>query len=112
MQVRCGEGLAIRIGPEPCAGLREGVGEASAGEHIGQPLSLENDTQSGVPTLCSGRKATRRARHRKRVSAPRGPRPWHVWKFFAREPGEIMTDQRCVGPHREGAHSEADDARS
>jgi len=27
-QVRCGEGVAIRIGPEPCVGTREGVGEA------------------------------------------------------------------------------------
>ena len=42
MQVRCNEGVAIRIGPEPCAGVREGVGEASAGERIGQPLSREN----------------------------------------------------------------------
>jgi hypothetical protein len=38
-KVRYGEGLAIRIGPEPCVGTREGDGEASAGEHIGQPLS-------------------------------------------------------------------------
>ncbi len=39
MQVHYGEGVAIRIGPEPCVGIREGVGEASAGEHTGQPLS-------------------------------------------------------------------------
>jgi len=42
VEVRCNEGVAIRIGPEPCAGVREGVGEASAGERIGQPLSREN----------------------------------------------------------------------
>ena len=41
MQVHYDEGVAIRIGPEPCAGSREGVGEASAGECIGQPLSRE-----------------------------------------------------------------------
>ena len=40
MQVHHGEGVAIRTGPEPCAATREGVGEASAGEHIGQPLSV------------------------------------------------------------------------
>ena len=40
MQVHYGEGLSIRIGPEPCAGTREGDGEASVGEHIGQPLSV------------------------------------------------------------------------
>jgi len=42
VQVRCNEGVAIRIGPEPCVGVREGAGEASAGERIGQPLSRES----------------------------------------------------------------------
>ena len=42
VQVHYGEGVAIRIGPEPCVGIREGVGEASEGERIGQPLSREN----------------------------------------------------------------------
>ena len=40
MQVRHDEGVAIHIGPEPCAVVREGGGEASVGEHTGQPLSL------------------------------------------------------------------------
>ena len=42
MQVRCNEGVAIRIGPKPCVGVREDDGEASAGERIGQPLSRES----------------------------------------------------------------------
>ena len=42
MKVLYDEGAAIRIGPEPCAGIREGDGEASVGEHTGQPLSREN----------------------------------------------------------------------
>jgi hypothetical protein len=29
----------IHIGPEPCGGTREGIGEASAGDRAGQPLS-------------------------------------------------------------------------
>lgn len=41
MQVRYDEGVANHIGPEPCGVIREGGGEASAGERIGQPLSLE-----------------------------------------------------------------------
>jgi len=32
VQVHRDEGLANHIGPEPCAGNREGVGEASVGE--------------------------------------------------------------------------------
>jgi len=35
VQVRCDEGVATRIGPEPCADVREGAGEASAGEYTG-----------------------------------------------------------------------------
>lgn len=57
MQVHCDEGVASRIGPEPCAGIREDVGEASAGEHIGQPLSRDRNL-SRVPTQSHWRKAT------------------------------------------------------
>ena len=58
MEVRCDEGLANRIGPEPCAGIREDVGEASAGERAGQLLSRDRSL-SRVPTLFHRRKATR-----------------------------------------------------
>ena len=47
MQVLCDEGVAIHIGPEPCAGVREGVGEASAGERAGQPLSRDRKREPG-----------------------------------------------------------------
>jgi hypothetical protein len=36
------KGIANHIGPEPCAGIREDVGEASAGERAGQPLSRDS----------------------------------------------------------------------
>ena len=41
MKVRHDEGVANRIGPEPCAGAREGTGEASVGVCASQPLSRE-----------------------------------------------------------------------
>jgi hypothetical protein len=41
VRVHYDEGVANHIGPEPCAGIREGVGEASAGVRAGQPLSRE-----------------------------------------------------------------------
>jgi hypothetical protein len=50
VQVHCDEGAAIHIGPEPCAGIREGVGEA-AGERIGQPMSRENKIVPGADVL-------------------------------------------------------------
>jgi hypothetical protein len=57
VQVHFDEGVAIHIGPEPCADAREGVGEASAGECIGQPLSRERGSR--VPTRWITWKATR-----------------------------------------------------
>jgi hypothetical protein len=58
VKVHCVEGVAIHNGPEPCAGIREGVGEASVGEHVGQPLSHERRIFR-TPTLLYGRKAKR-----------------------------------------------------
>jgi hypothetical protein len=51
VQVPCDEGVAIHIGPESCAGAREGFGEALTGERIGQPLSRER-VSFWVPTPC------------------------------------------------------------
>jgi hypothetical protein len=42
VQVHCDEGVASHIGPESCAGSREGAGEALTGERAGQPLSRES----------------------------------------------------------------------
>ncbi len=51
MQVPYGEGVATHIGPEPCADVREGVGEASAGECTGQPLNRERPIIPGADTV-------------------------------------------------------------
>ena len=42
MKVHHGEGVVTHTGPEPCVGIREGAGEASVGERIGQPLSRKS----------------------------------------------------------------------
>jgi hypothetical protein len=86
VQVHYGEGVAIRIGPEPCVGAREGDGEASAGERIGQPLSRVSKIVPGVDVF-----RITEGNMDGRVSASacltrRGRRPWHVRKLFAREP--------------------------
>ena len=41
VRVHYDEGIASHIAPEPCAGIREDVSEASAGECAGQPWSHE-----------------------------------------------------------------------
>ncbi|MCY1325402.1 hypothetical protein [Sinorhizobium sp. GL28] len=51
MKVHYDEGVANHVGPEPCAGIREDVGEASVGEHAGQPLSREKDLISDADAV-------------------------------------------------------------
>ena len=97
MEVRYDEGVAIHIGPEPCVVAREGGDEASVGERIGQPLSLEKIHTSGADVV-----AKTEGNMDGRVSASartarRGRRPWHVRKLFAREPGDPASDQGGVG---------------
>jgi hypothetical protein len=51
VQVPYGEGVAIHIGPEPCADVRKGAGEASARECTGQPLNRERPIIPGADTV-------------------------------------------------------------
>jgi hypothetical protein len=51
VQVHYGEGVATHTDPEPCVDTREGGGEASAGERIGQPLSREKSFDPGADAL-------------------------------------------------------------
>jgi hypothetical protein len=58
VEVHYDEGIALYIGPEPCVIVREDGGEASAGEHTGQPLSRDRRLFR-APTPYAARKATR-----------------------------------------------------
>lgn len=104
MQVRYDEGLATHIGPEPCGVIREGGGEASAGERIGQPSSPENhDVPDADAVDCvEGDTFERASASASRIR--RGRRPWHVRKLLVREPGGLVFGLRedAAGPHREG----------
>jgi hypothetical protein len=104
VKVHCDEGLAIHIGPEPCAGVREDVGEASVGEHIGQPLSLEKGLISGADGVYMSEGEMDEGVIASARPTRRGPRPWHVWTLLAREPGGLVFDlwEDAAGPHREG----------
>jgi hypothetical protein len=77
VKVHCDEGVATHIGPEPCAGVREDVGEASAGEHIGQPSSREIVVIPGADAVhLSEGKMDGRANASARLTR-RGLRPSH-----------------------------------
>ncbi len=107
VKVRHDEGVANRIGPEPCVGVREGVGEASAGERTGQPSSRESyipDSReirkSRTPTPLIRRKATRREAP---ARAPGGP---------ARSETLACVDAPCAGTGRSPAWPAASAVRS
>ena len=91
MRVHYDEGVATHIGPKPCAGAREGAGEASVGECIGQPLSREIRVNPGADTvlLVEGNMAGC-ALASARLTR-RGRRPWHVQTLLARKPGDLAS---------------------
>jgi hypothetical protein len=102
VQVHYDEGVAIHIGPEPCVGARKDADEASVGEGIGQPLSLESSVP-GADAVSSAEGNTFRTRHREVRTARRGRRTWHVQKLFGREPGDPRSGQsRCAALVRIG----------
>jgi len=93
VEVRCDEGIANHIGPKPCAVVREDIGEASAGDRIGQPLSREIDVILGADAvpLAEGNMDGRVIASAR--PAQRGLRPWHVRTLLVREPGDLMSGQ-------------------
>ncbi len=104
MEVHYDEGIASHIGPESCAGVREGAGEALTGEHTGQPLSRESAI-SGADSVKNVEGKTTGRVNASASAARRGRRPWHVWTLLVREPGDLQLDHwRSIrgGPHREG----------
>jgi hypothetical protein len=104
VQVHCGEGVANHTGLEPCVGLREEVGEASVEEYAGQPLSHDKDEILGADAVHEAEGNTPRFAIASASAARRGRRTWHACKLFAREPGDLGSDQPryWAGPHREG----------
>ncbi len=107
MKVHCDEGVANHIGPKPCGDAREGIGEASVGDRIGQPLSREIHANSGADTVLLVEGNTDRRAIASVWTARRGRRPWHVQTLLARELGDLGFGQRSniVGPHREDEES-------
>jgi len=104
VEVHCDEGVATHIGPAPCVVTREGRDEASAGERIGQPLSLENYINRDADAGTHRGRQHGQVRQRERLPARRGQRPWHVRTLLGREPGGLARDRlwQHSGPHREG----------
>ncbi len=93
MRVHYDEGVATHIGPKPCAGAREGAGEASVGECIGQPLSREIRVNPGADAVLVAEGHMAGCALASARLTRRGRRPWHVQTLFAREPGDLVSGQ-------------------
>lgn len=109
MKAPCIEGVATHDDPEPCVGVRKGMGEASVGAHVGRAIEPRND-QFGALTLLVGRKATPAAAlARVAVGLRAVEEPVHAWNLHAREPGGPML-ARLVD-HRAGRSGKAEAVR-
>lgn len=105
MRVHRDEDVASHIGPEPCGGIREGVGEASAGECTGQPSSRESKLILGADAVPFGGRQYLVARERERCEDP----AWSQNLACAEAPcagtgrSPARPPGRLGGPYREGA---------
>ncbi len=102
MEVHCDEGIANRIGHEPCVVGREAGGEASAGVRIGQPMSRERINWDA--DVCHGRKAkhgcaSTRAHIRSCVVEDPGI---YVRSSTGNRETSTFAAHELRGPHREG----------
>jgi hypothetical protein len=90
VQVRYGEGVAIHTGPESCAGIREGAGEALTGGRIGGVSSGVSDIVRGADAVVACRRQQGEVRHRKVLIHPASSLdPQHVRTSSVREPGDL-----------------------
>jgi hypothetical protein len=102
VQVHCDEGIANHIGPEPCAGIREDVGEASAGVRAGQPLSHDRKLIPGADAVCVAEGKTSERAIASAQMTRRGRRTWHVRTLLVREPGDLQSGLSQDGQVRIG----------
>ena len=96
VEVLYSEGIASHTGPEPCVCVREGTGEASAGDRIGQPLSRERTLIPGADGVIQSEGNTDGHVNASVWTSRRGRRHWHVRTHLAREPGGPTSGRRVV----------------
>ena len=102
VKVHHGEGVAIHIDPESCAGGCEAAREALTGARAGQPLSGErlHNRSADVIQSAEGNTAVRVIASAQ--PAPRHRRPWHVRRSLAWEPRGLRAATGCRSRGRIG----------
>jgi hypothetical protein len=66
------EGIANHLGPEPCAGVREGVGEASVGVRAGRDMEPRKCLFQGADAFVPRGRQQAWRRHRESPGHPAG----------------------------------------
>ena len=64
------EGVATRDDPEPCVGVREGVGEASVGVRAGRAIEPRNHGIRGADVVYGNGRQHRQQRYRELLAGP------------------------------------------
>ena len=104
------EGVATHDDPEPCVGVREGVGEASVGARAGQAIEPRNHGVRGADVVYGNGRQHRQQRYRELLVGPaRSETHVHVRNLHAREPGGPTLAR--LGDHRAGRSGKAEAAR-
>jgi hypothetical protein len=100
------EGLAIHDGPEPCGGVREGVGEASVGVRAGRAIEPRNLLVRGADAVLQGGRQHRRRRFREPSADPAGSKNLCTRGVSGRENREVPRSPAC-GDGRTGRAGKA-----
>ena len=91
------EGVAIHGGPESCAGVREGVGEALTGARAGGAIKAAKSAVQGADAVQLGGRQHRRSRYREwPVDPARSKNPGMRGILNAREPGGPMVARQSL----------------
>ena len=83
------EELATRGGPEPCAAVREGGGEAWVGVRAGRAIEPRNLLACGADAVLQGGRQYRRRRYREPLAGPAGSKNLCMRGVSGRENREV-----------------------
>jgi RNA-directed DNA polymerase len=104
------EGVAIRSGPESCAGVREGAGEALIGVCVGWDIEPRNLCVWGADAVKGSGRQYRRGRYRESSSDPARSKTLCMHGISTREnrevpclPVQLMVGRVAQGRLRPGA---------
>jgi hypothetical protein len=101
------EGVATHDGPEPCVGVREGIGEASVGARAGRAIEPRNHRVRGADAVYGSGRQHRQQRYRELLAGPARSENQGMYGTFMREnrevpcpPAWLITGQAAQGTLR------------